>query len=363
MAADPSAGTAAHGAGHNPLDNPFHHVLDASVFEIPFVGEIHLPRIPFLPSIDALLAGRGWEPLQLTKFMVLQLIAGLLALAIFVALAKRVRDGQMARGRFWGFWEMICLFLRDEVVRPTIGDPHAHAADHGGPDHHDLGQHGKGQFDPGHADPLKQHQDPAHHPVHTDLPAKELGGHPADQYLPVIWSLFFYILFCNLLGAIPGLGSPTGHLSVTSMLALFVFACVLYVGMKASGVGGFWANLMPTLDLPVYLKIPISILLYPIELFGLLIKHFVLAVRLFANLMGGHTVLFVILAFIWVASDTWLRPGVNPALGGLMYGTITLASVFGQVFISLLELFVAFLQAYVFAFLATLFISAAVHPH
>lgn len=360
MAADPSAGTVAHGAGHNPLDNPFHHVLDGSMFEIPFIGEIHLPKIPFLPSIDALLDGRGWEPLQLTKFMVLQLIAGLLALAIFVTLAKRIRNGEMARGRFWGFWEMICLFLRDEVVRPTIGDPHEHQHSHDTANHYDPGP------DPGHADPLKETLDPynhVQHKIHTELPTRELGGHPADKYLPVIWSLFFYILFCNLLGAIPGLGSPTGHLSVTSMLALFVFACVLYVGMKASGVGGFWASLMPTLDLPVYLKIPISILLYPIELFGLLIKHFVLAVRLFANLMGGHTVLFVILAFIWVASDAWLRPGVNPALGGVMYGTITLASVFGQVFISLLELFVAFLQAYVFAFLATLFISAAVHPH
>jgi F-type H+-transporting ATPase subunit a len=81
-------------------------------------------------------------------------------------------------------------------------------------------------------------------------------------------------------------------------------------------------------------------------------------------MLGGHTVLFVILAFIWVAWDAWLRPGdVNPALGGAMYGLITLASLGGQVFINLLELFVAFLQAYVFAFLATLFISAAVHPH
>ena len=360
MAADPGTG---HAAAHSPLDNPFHHVLDASSFEIPFLGDVPLPAIPFLPSVNALIDGRGWVPLQLTKFMVLQLMAAGLAFAIFVPLAGKIRNGALPRGRVWGFWEMICLFLRDEVVRPTIGDPHVHAAAHGGPDHHDLGQHGKGQHDPGHADPLKQHNDPVNHPVHTALPAHELAGHPADQYLPVIWSLFFYVLFCNLLGAIPGLGSPTGDVSVTAVLALFVFAFVLYVGMKASGVAGFWGGLVPQMDVPRFMKPFLVLLMWPIEFFGLLVKHFVLAVRLFANMMAGHTVLFVILGFIWLAADAWLKPGVNPALGYGMYGAITAASIAGQVFISLLELFVAFLQAYVFAFLATLFISAAVHPH
>lgn len=347
MAADSSAGSAAHEAWHNPLDDPFHHVVDATRFEFPF-GEVQLPEI---------------LGLQLTKFMVLQLVAALLALAIFVPLARKIRNGDPVRGRFWGFWEFLCVYIRDEVVRPTIGDPHAHGADHGGPDHHDLGQHGKGQHDPGHADPLKQHYDPVNRDVHTHLPAHELAGHPADRYLPIIWSLFFYVLFCNLLGAIPGLGSPTGSVSVTAVLALFVFGCVLYVGMKASGVAGFWKALVPQMDVPGFMKPALVLLMWPIELFGLLVKHFVLAVRLFANMMAGHTVLFVILAFISVAANAWLRPDVNPALGYGMYGAITVASVAGQLFISMLELFVAFLQAYVFAFLATLFISAAVHPH
>lgn len=347
MAADPSAGNAAHDAWHNPLDDPFHHVVDATGFDLPFIGEIHLPEI---------------LGLQLTKFMVLQLIAALLALLIFVPLARKVRNGEPVRGRFWGFWEMLCLYIRDEVVRPTIGDPHVHSAEHGGPDHHDLGHHGQGQFDPGHDDPLKQHLDPQTHVTHTELPNRELGGHPADRYLPVIWSLFFYILFCNLLGAIPGLGSPTGSISVTAVLALFVFGFVLYVGMKTSGVGGFWKALVPQMDVPGFMKPLLYALMWPIEFFGLLVKHFVLAVRLFANMMAGHTVLFVILAFIAVGWRAWLFPGPS-ATGYAMYGMITVASVGGQIFISLLELFVAFLQAYVFAFLATLFISAAVHPH
>jgi F-type H+-transporting ATPase subunit a len=346
-AAEAEAGHAA--AAHDPLSNPFHHVLDASTFELPLVGDVHLPNI----------AG-----LQITKFMVLQLIAALVAAAIFIPLANKMRNGDPIRGRFWGFWEMLCIFIRDEVVRPTIGDPHAHEAAHDTTNHYDPGP------DPGHSDPLKETLDPYNHlqqKIHTELPEKELGGHPADKYLPVVWSLFFYVLFCNLLGAIPGLGSPTGNIGVTAVLALFVFGVVLFVGMQASGVGGFWAALVPSLDLPVYLKIPITILLWPIELFGLLIKHFVLAVRLFANMMGGHTSLFVILAFVWTAAHAWLPTqlghGSGGALGWGMYGLITAASIAGQIFVSLLELFVAFLQAYVFAFLATLFISAAVHPH
>ena len=355
MAADPSTGNTAHAAGHHdPLANPFHHVLDSNVFELPFIGHVELPEL------------LGF---QFTRFMVLQVIALLLALAIFVPLARKIRNGDPVRGRFWGFWETLCLFIRDEVVRPTIGDPHAHNADFGGVNHVDSGGEPRGQYDPGHSDPLKETLGPISHveqKIHTHLPAAELGGHPADVYLPIIWSLFFYVLFCNLLGAIPGLGSPTGSLSVTGVLAVFVLGCVLYVGMKASGFAGFWTGLLPDLDLPAPLKIAISTLLWPIELFSLLIKHFVLAVRLFANMMGGHTVMFVILAFIAVASNTFLHPldGSSPgAVGYGMYGLITAASIGGQLFIALLELFVAFLQAYVFAFLATLFISAAVHPH
>jgi F-type H+-transporting ATPase subunit a len=349
MAADPSAGNAAHTAWHNPLDDPFHHVVDAAYFDIPFLGEFQLP-------------------FGLTKFMVLQAVAFLLALLIFVPLSRKIRNGDPVRGRFWGFWEMLCLYIRDEVVRPTIGDPNTHNADFGGINHHDSGAEPRGQFDPGHDDPLKETLGPIRHvedKLHTHLPSHELGGHPADKYLPFIWSLFFYVLFCNVLGAIPGLGSPTGSLSVTVPLAIIVFVAVVGIGMKASGAAGFWKSLVPQMDVPALLKPFLIALLWPIELFGLLVKHFVLAVRLYANMMAGHTVLFVILAFISLAANSWLNPanGGGGALGYGMYGAITLASIGGQIFISLLELFVAFLQAYVFAFLATLFVSAAVHPH
>jgi F-type H+-transporting ATPase subunit a len=91
---------------------------------------------------------------------------------------------------------------------------------------------------------------------------------------------------------------------------------------------------------------------------GLIIKHGVLAVRLFANIMAGHTVIAVILGFIAQAA----APDVAAAYPWLFW-VVTPASILGQIGVGLLELFVAFLQAYIFAFLSALFIGAAVHPH
>ena len=352
---------AAEGAGK--LD-PFEHVVDATAFHGPLGWHWNLPEISFIPSLDkSFQAGHlvmGYQP---TKFIVLQIAAGLLLLLIFVPLVKKIQRGEPVRGRFWNFWELLVVFIRDEVVRPTIGDPHEHQNGFGSLDHSDPGQHAKGQFDAGHDEPLKAANDFHNHPVHTHAmqgssvdshgAVNAVGGHPADKYLPIVWSLFFYILFCNLFGAIPFLGAATGSISVTAVLALFVFGVVVYTGMKASGAVGFWKSLVPSMDLPGPMAIILKPMIWVIELFGLLVKHFVLAVRLFANMMAGHTVLGVMLGFIgMVSASHWL-----------LFGAVTAGSIAGQLFIGLLELFVAFLQAYVFAFLATLFISAAVHPH
>ncbi len=292
-------------AGH---EDTFHHVRDFPHFELPFGTEISLPDI----------AG-----LQITKFMVLQLVAFVVSFLIFRGLATRVASGQPVQGRWWNFWEALALFIRDEVVRPTIGDSH-----HG---------HGDGDHN-GH-----NHGDHAHDASAT--------SHPADKYLPFVWSCFFYVLICNLLGAIPWMGSATGEINVTGALALVVLGYVVIAGTEVSGLAGFWKSLAPTMDLPGPLPYLLTPMIWVIELGGLFIKHGVLAVRLFANIMAGHTVIAVVLGFIAMAANSGLWYAVAPA------------SVFAQVGIGLLELFVAFLQAYVFAFLTTLFISAAVHPH
>ncbi|GAB4143775.1 MAG: hypothetical protein Tsb009_15100 [Planctomycetaceae bacterium] len=328
-------------AGH--ADDTFHHVRDFPHFELPFGVEIPLPEI---------------FGFQLTKFMVLQLVAGIAVLLIFRGLAKRVNSSEPVRGRWWNFWEALAIFIRDEVVRPTIGEGHH---DHGD---HDHGDHDHGGSAAG-VHSYKEHGGEgaavggvSEHVGHSELSAvlaTDTGavsvGHPADRYLPFVWSAFFYVLICNLLGAIPWLGSATGEINVTGALAFTTFAYVIFVGSQASGPVGFWLSLAPGMDLPFVIKIVLLPAIWVIEFVGFLIKHGVLAVRLFANIMAGHTVIAVVLGFIAATAGSGLWYAVMPA------------SVLGQVAIGLLELFVAFLQAYVFAFLASLFISAAVHPH
>jgi F-type H+-transporting ATPase subunit a len=308
----------------------FHHVYDFESFELPFVGEWPIPQ-PLAPYF------------VITKFMVLQVLAVLLTLFIFRGLVGRVRNGKVASGWFWNFWEMLALYIRDEVVRPIIGDPHAHH------NHDHAAEH------PEHVEPMYGHQ----HPEHTAMYAEATGvsshdphgGHPADKYLPFVWSCFFYILFCNLLGAVPFLGSATGSIAVTGALALVAFAATFVYGAQMHGYGGFWLALVPGIDAPKPLKMMLIPMMFVIEVVGLFIKHGVLAVRLFANIMGGHTVLGVILGFIAAASHSSVWPLVT---GG---------SVLGQIGVGLLELLVAFIQAYVFAFLSTIFIGMSLHEH
>ena len=307
-------------AGHGPFD----HVKDSSLFELPqFVGSIFGSSQIHLPAIGSF---------QITKFMVLQVVAAVFAIVVFRGLAKRVAGGTPVTGRWWNFWEAIALFVRDEVVRPSIGIPHldhgdGHAA-HDGHGHHDHG-------------------------AVNALGAAEVSvGHPADRYLPYVWTVFFYILFCNLLGAIPFLGSPTADTGITAVLAGMTFLHVVRYGSERSGFVGFWKSLVPGMDLPGPLGLILVPMIWAIEAAGLLIKHMVLAIRLFANLMAGHTVLSVFLGFIALAANQ-----------GAVWWIVMPSSTFAQLAIGLLELFVAFLQAYVFALMTSLFISSAVNPH
>ena len=117
------------------------------------------------------------------------------------------------------------------------------------------------------------------------------------------------------------------------------------------GFVGFFKSQVPHMDLPLPLAILLVPMIFAIEMMGLVIKHFVLAVRLLANMMAGHLVLTVIVAFIAASYGSVAWWGVMPA------------SVLGATALSMLELFVAFLQAYIFTFLSALFIGSAVHPH
>jgi F-type H+-transporting ATPase subunit a len=233
---------------------------------------------------------------HITQFMMMELIAAGLIVATIVPLARHVASQPVTRGKFMNLFESLVVFIRDGIARPAI------------------------------------------------------GGHGADRFLPFLWTMFFFILFCNLLGMIPGGSSPTGNINVTGVLALLTLCAVCYAGMREMGVVGFFIGIVPHLDVPPWIKPPLWILMFFIELAGLLIRHTVLAVRLFANMFAGHVVLAVIMGFIVMA-------------GGWIFYLVMPVSVGGVVLLSLLELFVAFLQSYIFVFLSALFIGAAVHPH
>jgi F-type H+-transporting ATPase subunit a len=308
----------------------FHHVRDAGYFHLPFEIHIPLPNLP-LPHSPLIQKYFG-DSFQITKYMVLQLVAGLFVLLVFRGLARRIAEGRPPSGAWWNFWETLALYIRDNVVRPTIGVPHDDHAGHGNGEHDGHEVHG--------------HAETAHAET-----AATGAGHPADRFLPYVWTCFFYVLTCNLLGAFPWLGSPTAEINVTGALAVVTVLAVMFYGMRRSGVAGFWASMVPKMELAPLMKVVMLPLIFVIEIIGFVIKHGVLAIRLFANMMGGHTVIAVLLLFIAQTSNSWL------------YYIVVPSSVFGQIFVGTLELLVAFIQAYIFAFLATLFIGLAVNPH
>jgi F-type H+-transporting ATPase subunit a len=189
--------------------------------------------------------------------------------------------------------------------------------------------------------------------------ARPILGHNTDKYIHVVWTIFFLILTANLLGMVPigpalasfdahlehlG-GTATGNISIAGGLALVAFLFIHIAGIREQGFVHYCQNFVPHVH-PILL-----ILFIPLELVAAVIKPFALCVRLFANMVAGHIVLAVVMGFAIT--------GIHMAGAG--YG-ITLVSVLGCVALSLLELFVAFLQAYLFTFLTTLFVGMATHP-
>ncbi len=177
-----------------------------------------------------------------------------------------------------------------------------------------------------------------------------------DRFVPYIWSVFFFVLTVNLLGLlpIPALsslfgthlgGTATGNVWVTAALALATMAMMIVNGLRLGG-GAYLAHFCPG---PIWM----APLLVPVEIIGLVAKIFALAIRLFANMIAGHILLAVLLSFI-------LAAGAASAALGL---GIAVPVVLGSIAINLLELFVAFLQAFIFTFLTTLFIGMSIVLH
>ena len=241
-----------------------------------------------LPQWAPIHIGRFAIDISPTRHVVMLWVAAALCI-ITTLLALRAHNRRTSSGKapsgFGNGLEALVLYLRNEVVLPNVG------------------AHGNG-------------------------------------YVPYLLTLFFFILFANLLGLVPYGATATGNISVTATLAIVTFIVIEMAGMKAQGKGYintivFWPH-----DMSLPMKIFISPILTPIELLGKFTKPFALAIRLFANMTAGHVVLLALISLIFTFAR-WIIVPIPIAMA---------------LAISMLELFVAFLQAFIFTLLSSVFI-------
>lgn len=248
-------------------------------------------------------------PTWVSKFMILELIAMAIILLVFVPAARRIARGGIPRGRLTNGVEAVLLFIRDQVAIPTLGE------------------------------------------------------HDYKKFLPFLWSTFVFILVVNLLGMVPFLGSATASIAVTGVLAFIAFLVIHYHGIQSAHgftnyIGSFRVHIERDGALLKILAPIIELGIFGLEILGAFIRGLVLAIRLFANMLAGHTALFVILSFvamIGIAAE-------EGTASGFWFFVITPVSVIMLVALSVLELFVACLQAFVFVFLTSTFLGMALHP-
>ena len=291
-AAAPEPEGAAHGLGAISEIPEFisHHLEDARVFE--FAGmQVDLRSLAF----DPIHIGGVTLDLSPTRQLFFIFLAAVLCIAIFVPVAKILgrRESARAPRGFSNAMEALVLYFRDNVVRSNI-------------------------------------------------------GHGADRYTPFILTVFFFILFMNVLGLTPLAVTPTGNLSVTAGMALISFIVVEVSGMLSLGPKGYARTIffLPH-GLPTVLKPVMLVIMAPVELLSKLTKPFALAVRLFANMMAGHILILALVGLVLVQQSY----------------VVGIASVLIMSALMILELFVAFLQAYIFSMLTSVFIGLIRHSH
>lgn len=251
------------------------------------------------------------------------ILSGIIVVLIGLLVAGQIATGPasqgarryVTRGSFAHMIEVICSYLRDETVRPLLGSR-------------------------------------------------------TDKFMPFLWTVFFFILVNNILGMVPILdvlhlastdlkahhsapfgGTATQNIWVTGALAVIAGLVINIAGVRELGIGGYLGHL--TAGTPWYLW-PLMV---PLEILGTFIKPIALMIRLFANMTAGHILLAVLFGFAGTGIQLLAKGGGMAAVGG----GVTIASALGAMAIYFLELFVAFLQAFVFVFLTTVFISQLSH--
>jgi len=183
--------------------------------------------------------------------------------------------------------------------------------------------------------------------IRDQIALSAIGPKQYERFLPYLITLFFFIFINNLLGLVPifpGGANVTGNLSVTLVLALFTFFTTHIMANRA-----YYRHIFNTPGVPLWLKLPIP-LMPIIELVGVIVKPFVLMIRLFANIMAGHMIILGFVSLIFVMGN------VNHFFG---FGVTPLSVIF-LIFMNFLELLVAFIQAYVFTLFSALFFGMAV---
>jgi F-type H+-transporting ATPase subunit a len=278
-----------------PID-PFEHVVDADHIDI--FHEMHV----VIPHLEV--AG---IPL---KFILLITVCGIAVALGLIWLGNKMKDGNPPTGKLWNLMESLLFFVRDKIARPGV------------------------------------------------------GIEDADKFLPYLTTLFMFIFAMNLVGMIPFLGSPTAAIPVTGALA-FVSFCVIHIsGLKEHGPAGYFKTFIPHIEVEggAGMQLIASVIKYGmmvLELATAGIRVCVLAVRLFANMLAGHTVLFMILFFIALVDHPDYK--LDIAQDWMFFGVMPFSVVLVTA-LSLLELFIAGLQAFIFTFLTAVFIGLAKHP-
>ena len=296
----------------NPGEVILHHVMDDHVWHFwdGHYGTLYLPVIVYSPErgldvfsshnfydehhnvveyngykldhnkIYLLDSGEKVLDISITKNVAMLFINATLLLLIFLFVARGYQDnkGKAPKG-VQSFFEPIILFVRDEIVKPNI-------------------------------------------------------GHHYEKFLPYLLTLFFFILFGNLLGLLPGAGNLTGNIAVTLTLALLTFVITNVNGNKS-----YWSHIFWTPGVPL----PLRLVILPVEIIGIFTKPISLTIRLFVAITAGHIVLLALISLTFIFGSIWVGFGSSVIV----------------LFISLIELLVAGIQAYVFTLFTSLYIGMA----
>lgn len=310
--------------------NPVEHLYDRTSAWVSLWG-VH--GAEFMESWNEMMPGF----MHLSQHVIMMWAAAAICILCF-SYVTFARNSRVPKG-LRNFLEPIVTFIRDDVVRPSIKNPHFHGDKHIG--HKEV-------------DGKAEHADPTHE---DELEEYWL----ADKFMPYLCCLFFFIALVNLLGLIPGSTTPSSQITFTASMALLVlityFVGSILMSVKVEGGVGpglkaWFFNLVPVHFSTKPMDLAVWLLLLVIEVVGLIMKPVALAIRLFANMTAGHC---LVLSLLFL--NLLIPPGYEIWRIGTGIPTVLMTvAVYG------LEIFVAILQAYIFTYLSAIFIGQYLVP-